>query len=197
MILKAESLAIYRGDRCLLPAFDCQLEASEILHLHAPNGAGKTSVLEVLAGLRQPRAGRLSSLDTSQLHWVGHRSGFSAELNALENLEFWCGLNGLGGRGTGRLREALAALDVDRQRFRPLRTLSAGQRRRVALARLLLDKRPLWLLDEPLAALDQAGIECVERLLAQQVQDQGSVVLSSHQPLNPQLPGLRVQALQP
>lgn len=194
MILKAEQLAVYRGDRCLLEAFDCQVDTAEILHLHAPNGAGKTSVLEVLAGLREPVSGTLRRPDDRQCHWVGHRSGFSPELNALENLDFWCGLQGL---AKTEVRSALQRMGVDRFRFRPLRSLSAGQRRRVALSRLLLEQRALWLLDEPFAALDHDGIRCVEALLSEQVGQGGAVVLSSHQPLNATLPGLRIQELLP
>ena len=193
-MLRATDLSIARGDRVLHENFSLEVQAGEILHLHGPNGAGKTSVLEVLAGLRPPVGGQVVAPEPSQIHWIGHQAGFSLGLNALENLGFWCGLQGLAETG---IAPALQSLGMYRLRYRPLRQLSAGQRRRVALARLLLQERPLWLLDEPLAALDHAGIEQLQVLLAEHAAKDGAVVLSSHQRLSSDLAGLRVMELSP
>lgn len=191
-MLQATDLTVARGDRVLHAGLSLQVLAGEVLHLHGPNGAGKTSILEVLAGLRAPAAGQLSSPAAAQIHWIGHHGGFSLGLSALENLQFWCGLQGV---SNAAIAAALEFLGIYRLRFRPLRQLSAGQRRRVALARLQLQNRPVWLLDEPLAALDQQGIELVEQLLAGHAMAGGAAILSSHQSLTSTIPGLRVLEL--
>lgn len=193
-MLRVTDLRVARGDRIVQAKLSFELAASQILHLHGPNGAGKTTILEVLAGLRLPVGGRVEAPEPSQIHWIGHQPGFNLGLNALENLAFWCGLQGVSVDAIG---PALQELGVYKLRYRPLRQLSAGQRRRVALARLQLDQRPLWLLDEPLAALDQAGIEQLQQMLASHTATGGAVVLSSHQGLSPELNGLRVMELQP
>ena len=192
-MLRVTDLRVARGDRIVQSDLSFRLKPAQILHLHGPNGAGKTSILEVLAGLRMPVGGRIEAPEPSQIHWIGHQGGFSLGLNALENLGFWCGLQGASADGVG---PALQALGMSKLRYRPLRQLSAGQRRRVALARLQLDRRPLWLLDEPLAALDHAGIEQLQAMLAAHTAAGGAVVLSSHQVLSSELSGLRVVELQ-
>lgn len=192
-MIETQALQIGRGDRILFQALDLKLEAGVALHLLGANGAGKTTLLETLAGLRRPRGGRISSIQASQLHWLGHRDGLALELSPLENLKFWCALNAAPQDAIG---DALQALDVHRLRFRPCGRLSAGQRRRVALARLLLQQRPLWLLDEPLAALDRAGISAFEQLLGAHLAAGGSAIFSSHQSLSADIAGLRSMALQ-
>ena len=193
-MLRVTGLRVARGDRIVQADLRFELAAGQILHLHGPNGAGKTTILEVLAGLRAPLGGRVDTPESSQIHWIGHQAGFNLGLNALENLGFWCGLQSASVNG---IEQALQELGVYKLRYRPLRQLSAGQRRRVALARLHLDVRPLWLLDEPLAALDQAGIEQLQQMLATHRATGGAVVLSSHQGLSPELNGLRVMELLP
>lgn len=193
-MLRATDLCVARGDRLVHQGLNLEVQPGQILHLHGPNGAGKTSVLEVLAGLRPPVSGQVDAPEAGRIHWIGHQTGSSLGLNALENLGFWCGLHGVPGSG---IEPALKSLGMFRLRYRPLRQLSAGQRRRVALARLLVHERPLWLLDEPLAALDQSGIEQLQALLAAHAAAGGAVVLSSHQGLSAELSGLRILELSP
>lgn len=191
-MIEIQALRVGRGDRILFEALDLQLDAGVALHLLGANGAGKTTLLETVAGLRPLQGGRISGIAAGQFHWLGHRDGLALELSPLENLKFWCALNAV---PDSRINEALQALDMQRLRFRPCGRLSAGQRRRVALSRLLLQQRALWLLDEPLAALDRAGIAAFEALLTRHLATGGAAIFSSHQPLSAGLAGLRSQEL--
>lgn len=177
-LLSFQELAVSRGDRLLQRGLAGAVAAGELLHVRGPNGAGKTSLLEVLAGLRLPESGSVDR--PAPLHWIGHRNGFAAPLTPHENLVFWCQLQGL---GSSTVRGALREFNLETVSDRPYATLSAGQRRRTALARLVLERRPLWLLDEPLAALDVAGIERWTALLADHLRAGGAAILTSHQPV--------------
>jgi heme exporter protein A len=180
-ILAVEALNLTRGNRPLLSDLSFALAAGEVLHLRGSNGAGKTSLLEVLSGLRQPAEGKIAQRpEPGQLHWLGHKNALNLALSPVENLEFWCGLNGLAPAG---IVTALEKMGVARVRHRPCRTLSAGQRRRSALARLLLVQRPLWLLDEPLDGLDAQGLELFAGLLNAHLREGGAAIITSHQPL--------------
>lgn len=190
-LLSFEDLAIERGDRTLLSGLRAAVAEGQVLHVHGPNGAGKTSLLEVLAGLRRATAGTLSAPEPGECHWLGHRNGLSGALSPVENLRFWCRLNDA---DVGGIAAALAQLGLESAAGQPCRELSAGQNRRTALARLLLAPRRLWLLDEPLAALDRAGIDRFFATLRAQLSRGGAVVLTSHQAL-PALPGLRTLEL--
>ncbi|HEU0195893.1 MAG TPA: heme ABC exporter ATP-binding protein CcmA [Nevskiaceae bacterium] len=191
--LEAFELGVRRGDREILAGVDLRVHGGQILHLLGHNGAGKTSLLEVLCGLRAPSAGRLSGQPpVNRLHWLGHRNGVKASLSPLENLRFSCRLAGAPLAGVA---PALERVGLQRLRHRPCGRLSTGQRRRAGLARLLVDERPWWFLDEPLAGLDVAGIALVCDLLAEHVATGGAAVVSSHQPFPKPLPGLMEQVL--
>lgn len=178
-LLTATQLTVTRGDRELLRGFDLAVEAGTLVHLRGANGAGKTSLLETLAGLR--RAGEGTIERDSAPHWLGHRNGLNLQLSAIENLRFWCGLNAAPATG---IVPALDRLGLPpRARLRAVRTLSAGQKRRTALARLLLQRRMLWLLDEPLDGLDVEGLQRFSNLVAEHLLDGGAVLMTSHQPL--------------
>ena len=180
-LLTAEKLTVLRGDRELLRGFDLVLGAGELVHLRGANGAGKTSLLETLAGLRRPGEGKIRlSDDEARPHWLGHRNGLNLQLSPLDNLRFWCGLNGVAAAG---IEPALTRLGLDAPVAERGSTLSAGQKRRSALARLLLQPRALWLLDEPLDGLDAAGLQLFAELIAGQLQTGGAVLMTSHQPL--------------
>lgn len=188
-ILEVKALTVTRGHRPLVSDLSFALAAGEVVHLRGSNGAGKTSLLEVLSGLRTAAAGTMTpELEGDQLHWLGHKNALNLALTPVENLEFWCGLNG---RPTIGLLPVLEKLGVARVRHRPCRTLSAGQKRRSALARLLLDQRLLWLLDEPLDGLDAQGLELFAELLTGHLRSGGAAIITSHQPLPAGVPGVR------
>ena len=193
-LLEVKALRVARGHRPLISDLSFALEAGEVLHLRGRNGAGKTSLLEVLGGLRSAVAGAISpEPQGARLHWLGHKNALNPALTPVENLEFWCGLHGLPVEG---LMPVLEQMGVAKVRHRPCRTLSAGQKRRTALARLLLDRRPLWLLDEPLDGLDARGLELFGGLLSAHLGQGGGAIITSHQPLPAAVPGVRELQLQ-
>lgn len=184
-LLQASALAVGRGDRQLLSNLDLAVFAGDVVHLRGRNGIGKSSLIEVLVGLRAPQAGQVQRAPGTNLHWVGHRNGLAADLSVGENLESWCALQGI---SSAALPVALERLGLSRLRHRRARALSAGQKRRAALARLLLDARALWVLDEPLSALDAEGVQLFGRLLHEHVSGDGAVIVTSHQVLPGRLP---------
>lgn len=191
--LIADRLSITRGDRTLLSDLGFAVGAGEVLHLHGPNGSGKTSLLEVLAGLREPAQGELRGApEPGGLHWLGAANALHGALSPRENLEFWCGLNGA---SEAAIEPALRRLEVHRERHRACRTLSTGQRRRVALARLLLAQHAWWLLDEPLNGLDAAGTTLFAGLLREHLAQGGAAIVTSHQSLPAGIPAPRVLEL--
>lgn len=188
-ILSFRDLTIARGDHVLLRGLEGALVAGDILHLRGGNGIGKTSLLEVLSGLRQAEAGEVTrGFEPGDCHWVGHRDALNPALSPFENLRFWCAVQGV---PADRIRPALREFELSRVADLPCRQLSAGQKRRSALARLAVVRRPLWFLDEPLSALDEAGVHHWTNLLQAHQQQGGAAVITSHQPLPTQLAGLR------
>jgi len=181
-LLIADRLTVLRGDRVLLRDFDLCLAAGELLHLRGANGVGKTSLLETLAGLRRAGGGAVRQTpDDAPPHWLGHRNGLNLQLSAIENLRFWCGINGA---PASAIDAALARMKLPpRARLRSCRLLSAGQKRRTALARLLLQRRSVWLLDEPLDGLDIDGLGLFAELVEEHLQGGGAVLMTSHQML--------------
>ncbi len=194
-LIEVEQLAVSRGDRTLASGICWQLGAGELMHLRGANGVGKSSFLEILAGLRRPAAGHVRvDPDPMPLHWIGHRNALNPHLSAIENLRFWCEFNGQAAGGVAQALDRVA-LPLGARR-RAVRTLSAGQKRRTALARLALAPRPLWLLDEPLDGLDVDGIATFASLLSEHLQGGGIAVVTSHQALPPGLPAVREWMLQ-
>lgn len=188
-ILSVNALSVARGERVLFADLHFALASGDLLHLRGRNGAGKTTLLETLCGLRPPAGGTLQAPEPQALHWLGHRNALNPALTPLENLQFWCGLNGVESRGVAA---ALERTGVFRVRYRVCRTLSAGQKRRTALARLLLSRRALWLLDEPLDGLDADGLALFSELLTEHLDGGGAALVTSHQPLPPGLARVRV-----
>ncbi len=192
--LKAQDLECLRGDYLLFEALSVSLRAGEVLYVEGPNGAGKTTLLRMLAGLSLPEAGevlwngepirRCREQYNAELVYIGHQPGIKAGLSVRENLR-------LAPRLRGDIEAAVEHLGIGIKLDEPVHTLSAGQRRRVALCRLMLQPGALWILDEPYTALDRRGIEVVEALIAQHVAADGMVVLTSHQP--PTLAGVDVR----
>jgi len=188
-LISFQDLAVARGDRTLLRDLSGAVESGEILHIRGANGVGKTSLLEVLCGLREPAEGKVERpLAPEQCHWVGHRNALNPALSPFENLRFWCAVQDAPADG---IRGALREFELHKAADRPCRQLSAGQKRRTALARLAVVPRPLWFLDEPLSALDQDGIRHWVALLEAHQKRGGAAVITSHQPLPGSLGALR------
>lgn len=188
-ILSFRNLAIARGDHVLLRDLSGAVAPGEVLHIRGANGVGKTSLLEVFTGLREPEDGELvRAFEPDGCHWIGHRNALNPALSPFENLRFWCAVQNVPADG---VRGALREFELSRVGDRPCRQLSAGQKRRAALARLAVVRRPLWLLDEPLSALDEAGVRHWLNLLQAHQQQGGAAVITSHQPLPGQVAGLR------
>ena len=195
MTLRVQSLAIVRGDRRLAEDLCFAVEPGQVLHLQGRNGAGKTSLLEILCGLRQPAEGRIEGLpEQGQRHWIGHKNALNPVLTAGENLRFWGALHGA---GAVDVDAALQRVGLRAQRRRPAGSLSTGQKRRAALARLVVSPRRWWFLDEPLAGLDAAGLALFADLLDAHLQGGGAAIVTSHQALpiaGSRLLGLSLQA---
>jgi heme exporter protein A len=186
-LLNFRDLAVARGDRVLLRGLSGEVVAGNILHVRGRNGSGKTSLLEVLGGLREPAAGTVTRVgEPEQCHWLGHRNALNEALTPEENLRFWCALQDI----AGDVADALSRFQLSAAARRPCRELSAGQKRRAALARLLLQRRALWLLDEPMSALDGEGVALWLELLRAHCAQGGAAIVTSHQPLPADLPGL-------
>lgn len=186
MRLLVEDLACVRGGRRLFKELGFTLGAGDAAVVTGPNGAGKSSLLRLIAGLLRPAAGRiaLEGCDDRTVggsaHFIGHLDGVKSALSASENLEFTRAL--LGG-GSATSDAALARLGLAKLASLPVRMFSAGQKRRLALARLLVVPRPLWLLDEPLSALDAEGQETFAALAAEHLAGGGLIVAATHAPL--------------
>jgi len=191
-MLQTQNLAARRGETLLFSEVSFSLAAGTALVIGGPNGSGKTTLLRILAGLTQPAEGMLSwrgepvrPFDPrlrAETLFIGHVPALKDELTALENLASLASLHG-GDVGAERLREALAAWSLSRQRSLPARVLSQGQRRRIGLARFSLVSRALWLLDEPATALDDAGIASLCAAVAAHLANGGVAVIATHQEL--------------
>jgi len=185
-LLQARALGFARNEESIFGPLDFALHAGEIVLIEGDNGSGKTTLLKVLSGLLEPTSGEVLLHDapltlaklSHQVALLGHLLGLKLELSALENLRFATGLGGVRSGITPQL--ALASVGLEGYEDQPLRMLSAGQRKRVALARLLLVPAALWLLDEPYANLDREGIELVNRLLDNHARRGGAALITSH-----------------
>lgn len=188
-IITVESLAFERNHRLLLAPTDFALATGEALHIQGANGSGKTTLFRLLMGLLQPTQGEIQFRGQpigqcrhtylSELLFISHRAAIKQAFTVEENLK-WLSSNLL---ASDQITAALSAVELDNYADMPCRQLSAGQRRRVALARLIVSKVKLWYLDEPFAALDKQGFALVEQCMQSHLQAGGSIIFSSHQDL--------------
>ena len=174
MVLSVSCLTVSRAGRAVLSDLSFDLMAGQALRVQGRNGVGKTTLLRCLAGLQPALAGRIE-IAADSLAYAGHADGVKLPLTVLENLRFWADI--FGGRDIDR---ALDAFDLAPLSDRLAGTLSAGQRRRLGLARLLLTARPLWLLDEPTVSLDDASLTLFTAAVYNHLQAEGAVLIASH-----------------
>ena len=191
-MLEVTDLSCARGEHQLFGSLSFALSAGELLQVQGENGSGKTTLLRTLCGFIQPLAGeirwqgqRIQELDEeyyADIVYLGHLNAIKDELNALENLHISCALAG------DSVSDSVAIAALRRMGLRgretfPVKVLSQGQRRRVALARLLVSKAPLWILDEPLTALDVGAVGLMQELIGEHLDNHGMVIFTTHQAL--------------
>ena len=189
-MLTASNLSCTRGDRPLFTGIDVAIEPGQWLHVRGANGSGKTSLLRLLAGLSQPAVGEIrwdgrAVADDAQafrtdLLFLGHHAAVKEELTALENLQLASELDGAQ-LARNEAIEALRRFGLQGREDLPVRFLSAGQKRRVLLARLVTRKARLWILDEPFTALDTRAVQLLASLIGEHVGGGGMAVVTSHQ----------------
>lgn len=186
--LTADALTLFRGDRCLFKGLSFALNSGELLLLKGRNGSGKTSFLRAIAGLLELEFGsvvwnkiavtREPQVFKNSLVWMAHQVGFKGDLTLLENLHFEAALRPQSGQD---IEDVLNRLGLNRLKRLPMRSLSAGQRRRVALARMLLSEAQLWIMDEPVTNLDSEGRALVMELVGEHLAANGMVIMAAHQ----------------
>ena len=187
LTLRAAGVSLARGGRTLARGLSFEVRSGEALVVTGPNGAGKSTLLRVIAGLLPAEAGEVALLGAGgdatpavHAHYVAHADAQKASLTALENLRFWTSQLGEGGLDAAR---ALDRVGLAHAADLPVGYLSAGQKRRAALARLLTSPRPLWLLDEPATALDAASRDRLAAIMAEHLVAGGLIVAATHAPL--------------
>ena len=200
--LDVENLACERGDLRLFTGLSFELAAGQLMQVQGANGAGKTTLLRTLCGFIQPVEGvvkwagqDINEWDDSyhaQMCYLGHLNAIKDELSALENLQMSAGLAGF------KVSEqeaviALRRMGLRRKEHLPVRVLSQGQRRRVALSRLLIGNAKLWILDEPLTALDVGAVALMQELIGEHLSNGGMTIFTTHQPL--QVAGVQTREL--
>jgi heme exporter protein A len=186
MRLSGSDLACFRGGRQVFSGLSFTIEAGEALAVLGPNGAGKSSLLRLVAGLVARSAGTLSLAGGNdeltigeQAHYLGHLDALKPSLTVAENLAFWSRFLG----GGGDVEAALAAVGLAGIAALPAAYLSAGQRRRLSIARLIAIKRPLWLLDEPTTALDAAAQAQLAGMMREHLSGGGLILAAAHGPI--------------
>lgn len=204
--LEANEISVWRGDNLLLNNVSFTLNAGEVLQVQGANGSGKTTLLRIVCGLGLADDGQVywcgESIEKNRdqyyenLLYLGHKPGIKPALSAIENLRIFTLLNGrsASAKNDADIEQSLDELSLTSKAHLPCRALSAGQQRRVALARLVLQTAKLWVLDEPLTSLDKAGLALVEQRMAAHAHSGGSILLTTHAPVN--IEGVKVGTLE-
>ncbi|MEM9305377.1 MAG: heme ABC exporter ATP-binding protein CcmA [Pseudomonadota bacterium] len=198
-LLEVAELTFLRGDEPILEGVDLTAHAGEVVMIRGGNGSGKTTLLKAMAGLIRAEDDTVFRFEQKQVHpaqpeyhrelmYVGHQLGIKLDLTSLENQRFF---DSFLGDGTGDPATTLDRVGLAGYRHTPAIRLSAGQKKRLALSRLLLNRRPVWLLDEPYSNLDQPGIELVDGMLQEHVERDGTAIITSHGTFTPALDGIR------
>lgn len=201
-MLEVSNLACTRGDHRLFSDLNFTLDPGQIMQVQGVNGSGKTSLLRTLCGFSAPDEGSIvwrgESIHTleedyfAELLYLGHLNAIKDEFSALENLRVSAGFSGVV-LDEQEAVVALRRLGLRGREMLPTKVLSQGQRRRVALARLLVSDAKLWILDEPLTALDVGAVALIQELIAEHLAGQGMVIFTTHQPL--QVAGIEMRSL--
>ena len=188
-MLKVKDLSCQKGYNLLFKNLSLQIKSGDILRITGTNGSGKTSLLKILAGISPQESGTITLNESSpksakyreNVLYLGHLAALSTSMSTLENCQF---LTNLSQSDTPNLIQALAAIGLKGYEHELCSKLSAGQKRRVILASLLVSKAKLWLLDEPFTALDPAGVQIIEKAISDHSQRGGMCVFTTHQPAN-------------
>ena len=183
-----KNLGCSRAGRKIFENIGFSLKSGSLLIIEGRNGSGKTSLLRILAGLLKNDAGDIilsgpdfSESNVENFHFIGHKEGLKAALTVSETLKFW---QILLGKGKASIPDALEIVGLSHVSLLPCSYLSAGQRRRLILARLLVSHRPIWLLDEPMTALDSSAKTMFENIVTEHLSEGGIVVIATHEPIS-------------
>lgn len=199
--LALKKLACVRGDKLLFENLSLEASSGEIIEIKGPNGVGKSSLLRIIAGLAPAFDGEMSLTSVAEpdlaiedhAHFLSHQNALKEGLSVIENLSFWHQFSREQGLSPG---QALQQVALPHLADLPVGVLSAGQKRRVAFARLLIDRRTIWLLDEPTAALDKSADELVGGLILNHAQSGGIVLAATHLPLQIDTSQVRIKTVQ-
>ena len=181
--IRVEALTLSRGQRVLFEGLSFAAASGAYVEVQGSNGSGKTSLLRAIAGLLRPRSGQVSIEGAPEpslaLHYLGHANALKRDASVREHLNYWAGLFG----GAPSEDYVAQTFGLGRVMALPVRVLSQGQARRLALARLIVAPRPVWLLDEPAAALDEGGKAVLRELIASHRVSGGIAIAAVHEPL--------------
>jgi len=187
MLFSANNLSCTRNHKTLFEDISFEITSGQLLLIEGHNGSGKTTLLKLLTGLRRPDSGKILldniSIDTagsdfkSQLAWLGHQNPIKNELTAMENLDI---LGSIRSRNQNKLVDALKTVGLGSVKHKLSKTFSAGMKRRLSLASLLISDCKIWILDEPQAALDKSGIELFEQIATNHLNRGGMIIMTSH-----------------